>query len=216
MDLKPEYKVFSFKAEGDGMEDGKIEGYASTFGNMDLGYDIVQEGAFTKTLKESKGIFPILADHSPEKLIGYNQEAKEDKKGLFVKGQLNLEVALARERHALAKQAIALGAPFGLSIGYYTIKSEPDKEKPVVRLLKELKLIEYSIVTFPMNTRAMLTAAKSMNMIDKAKFLIAELERQGISRADLELALQQEAVKADMDPLQLKQSLDNLIGKFTS
>jgi len=44
---------------------GTIRGYASTFGNVDLGLDIVDKGAFKKSLKENSGVFPILADHSP-------------------------------------------------------------------------------------------------------------------------------------------------------
>ena len=47
----------------------------------------------------------------------------------------------------------------GLSIGYDTIKSEPGPDG--TRRLKELALHEVSITPFPMNTEAMITAAKN-------------------------------------------------------
>ncbi len=47
-----------------GSDDGTLEGYASTFGNIDLGADVVVKGAFTDTIGNIKahGI-PLLADH---------------------------------------------------------------------------------------------------------------------------------------------------------
>jgi phage head maturation protease len=105
---------------------------------------------------------------------------------------------------------MALGASMGLSIGYMTVKAEPDRDKPMVRHLKELKLFEYSIVTFPMNTEAMITAAKSLGGLDKARMMIQELEKQGIKRDELVQALQFEAAESE-DPQKILQSMDELI-----
>ncbi len=211
-----EYKTFSFKFENvdEVKDEGRVEGYASTFGNIDLGLDVVVKGAFKKTLKENKGRFPILADHSPYDQIGWNEKANEDETGLKVSGALMLGVQKAKERYLLAKKAIELDAPAGLSIGYMTILSEPSSENPRIRLLKELKLFEYSFVTFPMNTSAMVTAAKNIGAIDKAQFLIEQCINQGVSLKDLENALQIEAAKKDLDPTKICQSIDNLIEKF--
>jgi HK97 family phage prohead protease len=209
-----QFKTFEFKA--DNVKDGIVEGYASTFGNVDLGLDIVVKGAFTKTINEKQGKFPILADHDSTKQIGWNLQASEDSKGLFVKGQIDLNVQLGKERLSLAKTALDIGAPFGLSIGYMTIKAEPDSANPRIRLLKELKLFEYSFVTFPMNTDAMLTAAKSVGEIDKARFLLNHIINEGVSIKDLEIALREEAAKKDYDPAELGQSLDNLIAHFSN
>lgn len=209
------FKAASVKADTD-PNFGVIEGYASTFGNVDLGLDIVDKGAFKKTLRDNGGKVAILADHNPTEQIGWNEKGEEDDTGLFVVGKLNLVVQKAKERYALAKQAFDIGAPAGLSIGYTTIKGEPDTENPRIRRLKELKLWEYSLVTFPMNTSAMLTAAKSMGALDKATFLIKELVNQGVTLKDFEMALHKEAAEVDEDPLLLEQSLDNLINKFRS
>lgn len=213
-----EYKTFNFdfKEADDAKDLGRFAGYASTFGNMDQGFDIVDKGAFSVTIKQNKGRFPILADHAWDAHIGYNESAKEDRTGLLVQGAINLKVQKGIEKFSLAKQALELGTPMGLSIGYSTIQSTQDHDQPNVRHLTELKLWEYSFVTFPMNVEAMVTTAKSLGEIDKARYLISQLKLQGISIADLEMALRQEAAANDEDPTKIGQSLDNLIAKFRS
>lgn len=141
-------------------ESGEFTGYASTFGNIDLGGDIVEPGAFKKTLNESKGKIPILDHHDPERHIGWNLSAAEDEHGLLVTGKLDLNVQIARERYSLMKMAQEVGGETGLSIGYQTIKSEPDKSNPYVRRLKEIRLLEYSVVVFPMNPSAGIETVK--------------------------------------------------------
>ena len=214
-----EFKTFKFKLDGvkaDNADEGSVEGYASVFNNIDLGLDVVDKGAFAKSIQENGGKVPILADHNPYTQIGWNEKALEDSRGLFVQGSLTLKVQKAAERYALAKKALEIGAPMGLSIGYTTIKAEPDSTNIRIRRLKELKLWEYSFVTFPMNTEAMVTAAKSMGAIDKVNFLISQLNELGVSKEDLELALRKEAAQKDFDPTQLCQSIDSLIEKFRS
>lgn len=207
--IKREIKTFSFKIDS-ASDEGVIEGYASTFGNIDLGDDVVEKGAFKKTLKENKGVFPILADHDPSKQIGWNVRAEEDEKGLFVSGKLNMESQLARERYALAKQAMDLGAKMGLSIGYMTIKAEPDDDRPMVRRLKELRLFEYSLVTFPMNTAANLTGVKSIESLTE-EFYERAIDL-GATPGEIELALagKRAAKTPEIDPA-LGQSIDELI-----
>lgn len=194
--------------------EGHIEGYASTFGNLDLGFDIVEKGAFKKTIKDSGGKWPVLADHNPSEQIGWNTDAKEDDVGLFTKSVIMLDVAKGREKMALAKKAMEIKARAGFSIGYSTIKASPDDKNPRIRHLQELKMWEHSLVTFPMNVEALVTAAKGIGAIDKARFLIESLKAQGISMQDLELALRQEAAATDEDPTKISQSFDRLIEKF--
>lgn len=214
--MKLEFKTFELKINDAKSEEkiGRFEGYASTFGNVDQGLDIVDHGAFKVTLKANKGKFPILADHNWESHIGYNENGWEDSKGLFVQGGINLEVQKGVEKFALAKQAQELDTRMGLSIGFTTIQAKNDQDNPRVRHLTELKLWEYSFVTFPMNVEAMVTTAKSLGDIDKAKYLLQQLKANGISMRDLEMALQAEAAESDNDPAKISQSLDNLIAKF--
>jgi HK97 family phage prohead protease len=226
--MKPEIKTFEVKLEdaSQSKAEGIIRGLASTFGNIDLGDDVVDAGAFKKTLQESKGLIPILADHDPAKQIGWNMRAEETKDGLYVEGKINLETQLGKERYSLAKQALELGAKTGLSIGYAAIKAIADKERPMVRRLKEVKLFEYSLVTFPMNTEAMVTAAKAWTDCktheDFAAKIILEAKERGLTVAALCEALQHKVGAArhienevDSDPALISQSLDKLLNIIT-
>jgi HK97 family phage prohead protease len=106
------------------------------FGNVDQGNDLIEPGAFTKTLQENPEV-PILWAHDPDQPIGVSATMTQDGKGLRVEGQLAMEVQRARELHALMK----MGAIKGLSIGYRTVKRS---FKGAVRHLEELKLGEFS------------------------------------------------------------------------
>ena len=124
-----------------------IEGYASLFGLIDQGGDIVAPGAYSASLKRlvARGDkVRMLWQHDPAKPIGVWDEIREDDKGLWVKGRLLPDVALAREAAAL----IAAGAIDGLSIGYRTVRAERDETGR--RVLAEVELWEVSLVTFPM------------------------------------------------------------------
>jgi HK97 family phage prohead protease len=182
---------------------------------VDLGGDRVIKGAFKKTIKENMK-WPILADHNPYSPLGVNLSASEDSKGLYVEGELELGVEKAKEKYLLAKQAQRHGARSGLSIGYQVIKAEPGKDSPTIYDLKEIKMYEYSLVTFPMNTEALITGAKSFGAIDKVKFLMKHIFNEEISLRDLEIALKDEAARVDHDPTLVSQSIDNLIKKFQS
>jgi hypothetical protein len=213
--MKFEHKTFALEIkatdESSGGQTGMIRGYASTFGNVDLGGDMVVKGAFKKTLQENKSI-PILADHNPSKQIGWNIRAEEDAKGLYVEGEIDLTNPDGRIKWNLAKRAVDLGASMGLSIGFQTVKAEPLKENPIVRQLKEIKLYEYSIVTFPMNTEAMVMAAKHFGTANtKEEFtqaVRAKAQELGISMQQLiEDALRFGAAPDDItDPAEKSQS----------
>jgi Escherichia/Staphylococcus phage prohead protease len=178
-----EIKSFPFKIDQVG-ETGEFTGYASTFGDVDLGGDVVEKGSFKKTLQENQGRIPILDHHDPTRQIGWNLEAREDDRGLLVKGLLDLNVRTARERHSLMKMAQQVGGRTGLSIGFRAIKEEPDPKNPVIRRLKEIQLFEYSVVTFPMNTQAAVTTIKArQNLLHQ--FLRQEmgLDKQSVRQA---------------------------------
>lgn len=138
-------------------DEGVIEGYASIFSNVDQGGDKVMPGAFVESLakaRQSGRTVKMLWNHDPSQPIGIWEDLAEDGKGLRGRGRLVMEVPKAREAHALMKA----GAIGGLSIGYRTIKAEPDGN---VRLLKQVDLFEVSPVTFPMNDRAKISSVKS-------------------------------------------------------
>ena len=132
-----------------------IEGYASYFGVRDQGGDVVQPGAYGKSLGalKAKGrTVKMLWQHDPGEVIGVWDEIREDARGLYVKGRIFTEVTRGRE----AAELIGRGAIDGLSIGYRTVKAR--KGSGGERLLDELDLWEVSLVTFPMLAEARLGA----------------------------------------------------------
>lgn len=129
------------------IEGAVIEGYASLFGAVDQGGDVVEAGAFGRALKrlaDKGGKVRMLWQHDPAQPIGIWDEVREDGRGLYVKGRILTETARGREAAAL----IGAGAMDGLSIGYRTIQASKDAQGR--RLLREVELWEVSVVTFPM------------------------------------------------------------------
>jgi HK97 family phage prohead protease len=124
-----------------------IEGYASVFGRLDQGNDVVTAGAYARSLAalaQAGRAVRMLWQHDPREPIGVWDEVREDGTGLWVKGRILTEVARGREAAAL----VAAGAIDGLSIGYRTVRSTKDEAGR--RVLAEVDLWEVSLVTFPM------------------------------------------------------------------
>lgn len=132
-----------------------IAGYASLFGAVDQGGDVVEAGAYAASLKRLQakgGRVKMLWQHDPAEPIGVWDEVREDAKGLWVKGRILTDVARGREAAAL----IGAGAIDGLSIGYRTVRAT--KAEGGRRHLTELELWEVSLVTFPMLPEARVAA----------------------------------------------------------
>jgi HK97 family phage prohead protease len=165
-----ETKMLNLEFKFDG-ETGQFKGYGANFGNMDGGRDIISKGAFTKTLQERT--VKMLWQHDQKQPIGVFETVYEDEKGLVVEGQLTLGVQQADEAYLLMKS----GAIGGLSIGYKAIKGKYDRKNDI-RHLDEVKLMEVSVVTFPMNDDSGITDVKneSSDSDSAIKKLIASLE----------------------------------------
>lgn len=133
---------------------GEVSGYGAVFDNVDAGGDRILPGAFAKSLNSKSDGLPMLAHHDPTRPIGIWSEVREDKRGLRVSGRIS-DTADGRDVRTLAKD----GAISGLSIGYWPTQSDYDSDG--TRVLKEVELIEVSVVTFPMNQLARISAVKS-------------------------------------------------------
>lgn len=151
-----EQKSFSFEVKATG--DNTFEGYASVFGNVDSHNDIIEKGAFSKTVKENKRV-KFLWQHDVMQPIGRPTEMVEDSKGLHVKG-IVAPTTLGKDALILMKE----GVLDELSIGFNTVKDSWDKEKGI-RFIKEVKLWEFSLVTFASNDQA--TLSKSAEMLNQ-------------------------------------------------
>lgn len=159
-----EYKSASFVLESADEGTGEFSGYAAVFGNVDSGGDIIEKGAFTKTIAEDFDRIKILALHNGCWLpVGKPIELREDDRGLFIRGKIS-NTSMGRDIRTLLKD----GVLNELSIGYDTVAFDYDSETGI-RHLKEIKLWEVSIVTWAMNDQA---------KIDDVKSLVEELKTE--------------------------------------
>ena len=162
-----ETKFLTFEQGATVAEDGRIEGYASIFGVCDQSGDVVEKGAFKRSLaalREAGRSVKLLWQHDPSDPIGVWESVDEDSKGLRVRGRLLTEV----RRGAEALSLVRAGAIDGLSIGYRAVKAVRDPETGG-RRLTDIELWEVSLVTFPM-----LPEARAMaSMVDETDEEIA-------------------------------------------
>ena len=154
--FRPNERKFARLGQARVEADGTFSGYASLFGRVDLGKDIIERGAFARSLRDrgAKNI-RMLFQHDPNEPIGVWTEIKEDARGLFVRGRLTTEVERAREVLSLMRG----GALDGLSIGFRTVRARKDADAGVRRVI-EADLWEISVVTFPMLPEARVDAVK--------------------------------------------------------
>lgn len=157
-------KHFDFTFETKSLtEAGEFEGYASTFGNVDQGGDVVEPGAFIESVVKAKAdgrVIPMLWQHDQREPIGVWKDIAEDAKGLYVKGQLLIgDDPLAKRAHAHLKNK-SIG---GMSIGYGIPAggATPDEKRRGVMRLSKIDLREISLVTMPMNIQARIMSVKA-------------------------------------------------------
>ena len=162
--------VLEVKALDD--QSGEFEGYASTFGGEPDSYgDVIAAGAFAQSLADhaAKGTMPkLLWQHDSREPIGRWLQAKEDVRGLWVRGKLNMSVQRGREAYALLKE----GDIDGLSIGY-RIKEYSVSEDTGVWTLLRLDLKEISVVSIGANENATIASVKSARAMAEIKEKLA-------------------------------------------
>ncbi len=164
---------FEVKAADD---EGNFEGYASVFGNIDLGGDVIEPGAFVKVKTTRAGRLKLALYHDLSRLIG-SAEYRQDAHGLFLKGRINLKVSYARDAYALMQD----GTLDEMSIGFNVLKDAVEtRGGQRVRVIREAELWEASIVPFGMNPEAQVTSVKS----DIRTFESALRERMGLSQKE--------------------------------
>ena len=158
------YAPFAVKALDE--EARTFTGLASTW-QVDLGGDVIRKGAFRDTLadwKQSGRTIPLLdshAAHSVRAVVGKLIDAKEAADGL----EATFQVIEGPDGDEVYRR-IRGGYVDGLSIGYEAIEwakpEDEDRKKGVWRILKRIKLMEVSVVLWPMNQGARIADVKSM------------------------------------------------------
>jgi HK97 family phage prohead protease len=152
--------TWAIKSIGGYADESSVHGYLAVFGNEDLTHDVIEPGAFDKTLRECKAfaakhntdaIWPLLWQHDQHEPIGGITEARADGRGLLIKAIVNTDCDRGRQAYGSLQTGV-----LSFSIGYRAIKSV---YVGAVRHLKEIQLLEGSVVTFPANREARPLAA---------------------------------------------------------
>lgn len=139
-------------------DSGEFTGTASPYGVLDLGQDIVEPGAFNKTISDHGNKVRLLDGHQLR--IGI-ANVKDAGYGLEMHGKINLNKDAGRDAYSDLKFYRDNDFPMGLSIGYETIKADTDQKG--IRHLKEVRLWEISITEFPMNPSAEVRSVKTVH-----------------------------------------------------
>jgi HK97 family phage prohead protease len=168
------YEYISVPLELKSLEANQFEGYGSTFGNVDLGGDVVVRGAFRKSLEQWKAddaLPQMYWNHNRNEIPGRWLEMHEDSKGLRVSGEF-LPTRSGQDVQILAKSK----AIRGLSIGFSLDSEKSFEFKDGIRMLKEINLWEVSPVGAPMNPKAKISAVKAA--IYARGMSLADVKRQ--------------------------------------
>ncbi len=147
LDFRSEVLVCETRGED---EQPVLTGYAARFNSLSeplWGYrEKIDPGTFKKTLKESDQV--ALWNHDTSKPLGRRSNdtltLREDEKGLAAEIRPNTNTSMGRDVVELVKDKTV----HGMSFGFVTVREEYD-EKKKVRTLKEVRLMEVSVVTFP-------------------------------------------------------------------
>lgn len=168
-----EYKDLKFQIKGL-TDQGSFSGYAAYKNNVDSYNDVILDGAFKRTILNKKN-FPILFMHDPSKPIGLSTVMKEDANGLYTEGKLDIE---GNETARMVYSGLRNGYIDAMSIGYKVVQDDMDKRGR--RQLKEIKLLEYSLITkgFQANELATVSGFKASQDYESLFTRIKHLEEQ--------------------------------------
>lgn len=131
-----------------------LEGYASTFGNVDSYDDTIAKGAFAETIKGDNGErIAFCYQHKMSEPIGKIETLREDDKGLFI------SVRISKSEDKIATK-VKEGILKEMSIGYWAEIKEYNEETGI-RTLKKINLHEVSLVTRAADAFAKVTGVKA-------------------------------------------------------
>lgn len=189
----------------------KFSGYASKFNDIDSYNDTILPGAYAETLKNRERPIRMRWNHWGD-IVGKWTTIKEDDYGLYVEGELTPNHSKAEDVYALLKH----GAIDGLSIGFYikAYEQRPDG----VRVLKQIELVEISIVEEPADLGAVIGDVKSalseMKTLKEIETLLRDAGR--FSRSDATALVSRIKSLCQSDSDAEKQRLDAIKKAFES
>ena len=191
--------AFSVKA-ADGEQSIYIEGYASTK-DVDRHGDIVPTTVWEKGMSNYLKNPVILAYHDHSNPIGRMVEYKTDGNGLWIKAR----ISTAAKQFQLIKDGILTA----FSIGFRVIDAEYNSAAEVF-LIKDLELVEISVVSVPANQNTLFDLSKAFDTPDEYKRYKEQFAPQSQSAKGLESATEAKRATTkewNMNPEDIKQML---------
>ena len=171
------FELVEFETKSNGSKPkGWFKGYGSTFGNVDLGKDVVLPGAFDQTVEEHKksGTVPAMFyEHNTTEPVGDWLGMEVDKKGLLMEGQLWVDSGIPRAEQSYKMLGSKTGR--GLSMGYNHIEPPIYDDRKGIRQLTKLRVNEVSVTGRPMNQKCGIVSVKAL-LEDKKILTVREAE----------------------------------------
>ena len=168
---------------------GQCAGYASIFGNVDLGGDVISnDEPFKEIVKNSDGKVLMLFSHDSGGGFGSTAsggmpigaaDVSQNSKGLKFEAQLVMDDPFVQRVHAHMK-ANTLS---GMSIGYDVLPGGSKILESGVRQLTALKLWEVSVCLWGMNPKASIDTVKSAAQITTIREFEEFLREAGFSKS---------------------------------
>ena len=192
---------------------GYVTGYFSSFDVLDSDGDLMQRGAFSKTIAENgpnskRDRIQYLFNHNPNQPIGKLKMLSEDDFGLYFEAQLS-EATLGKDMAKMYAEGIIREH----SIGFQIVKGESSREGYKIQ---EVKLWEGSAVTWGANEMTPVMGVKglvngqtpdALDMIERVSNILRKGTLSDESCIALELELKQALALIAADAA--KSTLDN-------
>lgn len=160
------------KIDREGVPVGIVAGYIATW-DVDRGMDRFERGAFSESIERHRmaGRPVRLKDHHGRTIGGFPiASVKEDERGLYGEGEINLDVQQGAEAYALAKQGVLSDFSVGYSVADY-------REENGIRVILKSELFEGSVVDEPMNQAANIVEVKALTVDEVKDWTVRDVEK---------------------------------------
>jgi HK97 family phage prohead protease len=177
-----------------------ISGYASA-NSVDRSGDVIPSSVWEKGMLNYLANPIILAHHDHDDPIGRMVEHKVDDKGLWIKAR----VSAAAEIFNLIKDGVVTA----FSVGFRVLDAEYNAAAELF-VIKELELIEISVVSVPCNQDTLFSLSKSFESDDDYKSFKLQFVPKSESAKGLESSTETSGItlkEIGMDPKELQQML---------
>lgn len=200
--LNSAFTKSSLPGASDDIDSIYVEGYAST-NDVDRAGDVVPKSVWESGIENYLKNPIVLAYHDHDDPIGRVVEHKIDSRGLWIKARIS---AAAEQVFNLIKDGILTA----FSIGFRVLDAEYNSATELF-VIKELELLEISIVSVPCNQNTIFSLSKAFETAEDAKLFRAQfVKSDGDSAKGLETVDNEESqiIKEwNMDPKELEKLL---------